>query len=162
MSAIGRPRYESEYAVLGMVLNIAGTLALAPFFGLYGILGGTAFGVITCSLYFLWRFHRLLGLSLWDYLGRWLCRLVAGTSLAAAAVLGLRMAIPADVASSRGKGALALIALGAIYAVLMLVALRMVRFLEARDLAVVKRVLPTRLQSLATLPAVEFLFGART
>ncbi len=41
VSAIGKPRYEAEYSVAGVILNLAATVALAPFFGLYGILAGT-------------------------------------------------------------------------------------------------------------------------
>jgi O-antigen/teichoic acid export membrane protein len=162
VSAIGRPRYESEYAVLGMVLNIAATLALAPFFGLFGILGGTVFGVVLCSMYFLWRFHRLMGFSLWRHLGSWLWRVVAATVVAAAVIFALRSAIPDDVLRDRGEGALMLLGLGLVYTALMLAGLRVFRFFEARDLAIVRRILPTRLQPLASSPAAEFLFGART
>ena len=162
VNAIGRPRYESEYAVLGTVLNIAATLALAPFFGLYGILGGTVVGVVLCSVYFLWRFHRLMGFPLWDYLGAWLWRLVAATLAAALAVFVLRSVVPDTLQHDRGEAALLLAGLGLLYVTLMVLGLRLFRFLQARDLATLNRVLPVRLQSLTTLPAVEFLFGART
>lgn len=162
VSAIGKPRYESEYAVLGAGLNIAATLALAPFFGLYGILAGTVFGVVACSVYFLWRFHRLMQFPLWQYLGAWLWRLTAATALATLLVYGLRSALPHTFTAHRAEGAVTLFALALIYGGALLASLRAVRFFEARDLAVVRRVLPPRLQSVTRLPAVEFLFGART
>jgi O-antigen/teichoic acid export membrane protein len=162
VSAIGRPRYESEYAVVGMLLNVAATLALAPFFGLYGIVGGTAVGVGLCSVYFLWRFHRLMHYSMWDYVGSWLWRLVAATAIAGFSTAVLRMALPGDVSERRLAGLFALGALGFVYCCVLLAALRVLRFLQARDLVTLGRVLPTRLRPLARLPVVEFLFGARS
>jgi O-antigen/teichoic acid export membrane protein len=162
VSAIGKPRYESEYAVLGAGLNIAATLALAPFFGLYGIIGGTVFGIVTCSLYFLWRFHRLMRFSLWEYLGTWLWRLTTATVLAVLVVYALRSALPASLTNARGVGAITLVVLAMIYGVSLLAFLRALRFFNARDLTVMQRVLPSRLHPLTKLTAVEFLFGART
>ena len=103
-----------------------------------------------------------MGFPLWDYLGAWLWRLAAATLAAALAVFALRSAVPDAVQRDRGEGALLLAALGLLYVMLMLAGLRLFRFLEARDLATLKRVLPVRLRPLATLPAVEFLFGSRT
>ena len=118
VAAVGKPRYESEYAVLAMMLNIGATLALAPFFGLYGVVIGTVIGVVLSSAYFLARFHRLMRLSAWEYLGTWLWRLAAATTLAAAPVLLVRLALPASVTEDRGKGVLALAGLGVLYLVL--------------------------------------------
>jgi len=161
LAAVGTPRYESEYAVVGMVLNIAVTLALAPIYGLYGVLVGTVIGIALCSTYFLWRFHRVMGLSLWQYLGTWLWRIAAATFIPTAAVFGLRSALPEQVTGSRGAAALALAVLAVVYAIVLLAALRLFRFLEARDLAVFERVLPVRLRSIATRAPVQFLFGGR-
>jgi O-antigen/teichoic acid export membrane protein len=162
VSAIGKPRYESEYAVIGAGLNIAATLALAPFFGLYGIIGGTVFGIVASSLYFLWRFHRLMRFSLWEYLGAWLWRLTAATASAALVVYVLRAVLPSEFTRARGGGALTLIALALVYGITLLMGLRAVRFFDGRDLAIVQRVLPVRLQSLTRSTAIEFLFGTRT
>ena len=162
VSAIGKPRYESEYAVLGMALNIAATVTLAPVFGLYGVLAGTIIGVVLCSVYFLWRFHRLMQLPLWEYLWTWFWRVTLATALAAAPVLALRLILPESVIEHRGESAIALGALGGAYVILILVGLRLFNFLEAGDLATIRRILPVRLRPLASLPAVEFLFGGRT
>jgi O-antigen/teichoic acid export membrane protein len=161
VSAIGQPRYESEYAVLGMLLNVAATLILAPFFGLYGVVGGTVFGVVVCSLYFLWRFHRLMALSMRVYLLAWLWRLLAATTVSGAVVLGLRLALPESLQSGRARGAVVLMGLGLLYCCLMLVTLRTFRFLQGRDLAILKRILPGPLQPLTRLPAMEFFFDSR-
>jgi O-antigen/teichoic acid export membrane protein len=161
VAAIGKPRYESEYAVIGAGLNIAATLALAPFFGLYGILGGTVFGVVVCSLFFMWRFHRLMQIPLWQYVGTWLWRLAAATIMAGIVIYALRSALPARFTAVRGEGAITLVLLALTYGVTLLLGLRGLKFFQTNDLAVVERVLPSRLQSLTKLSAVEFLFGAR-
>ncbi|CAN5668632.1 oligosaccharide flippase family protein [soil metagenome] len=162
VSAIGKPRYESEYAVLGMTLNLGATLALVPFFGLYGVLAGTLIGVVLCSLYFIWRFHRVMHYPLWTYVGSWLSRLAAGATLAGASIAGIRVLLPASVVDDRWEAALTLVGLGAVYSVLLLVFLRLFRFLVARDLATLRRVMPRRLEPLTHLWAVEFVFGARS
>ena len=103
-AAVGKPRYESEYAIVAMTLNIGATLALVTFFGLYGVVVGTVIGVVGSSAFFLARFHRLMNLPAWEYLGTWLWRLTAATTLAAAPVLLIRLALPASVTEDRGKG----------------------------------------------------------
>jgi O-antigen/teichoic acid export membrane protein len=161
VEATGRPRYASEYAVIGMFLNIAATIVLGLIYGLYGIIAGTVFGVVTASLYFLWRVHRLLGLPLWEYVGSWLWRLATAILLAVAATQALRAGLPESLVDSRGDGALMLSLLALAYGAVLLAGLRLVRFLQTRDLDTVERILPARLQGLARRPAVEFLFGAR-
>lgn len=162
VSAIGKPRYESEYAVLGVILNIAATVLLAPFFGLWGVLAGTVIGVTISSLYFLWRFHTLMALSMWDYVGDWLWKLTAVTLLAAGAVYSVYSALPETFSAGRGPAAFALATLGVLYMGVMLLGLRWFNFLQERDLAILKRALPARLQPLASLPTVEFFFGVRS
>ena len=161
VAAVGKPRYESEYAVLAMVLNIGATLVLAPSFGLYGVVIGTVIGVVLSSAYFLARFHRLMEFSVWEYFGTWLWRLASATALAAVPVLR-SPGLPANMTEDRGKGVVALAGLGVLYVVLLLAGLRLFRFLGSRDLVTVRRVLPGRLQPIASTSAVEFLFSGKT
>ena len=161
VGAIGRPRYESEYAVLGMILNIAATIVLGLVFGLYGVIAGTVFGVVISSFYFLWRVHRLLDLSLWTHVWSWLIRLCAATAVAATAVYAIRIALPESLHDNRANGAATLALLALAYAGALLMSLRLFRFLEKGDLDIVERILPARFQGLARRPSVEFLFGAR-
>jgi hypothetical protein len=142
-----------------MGLNIAATIALAPFFGLYGVVVGTVVGIVVSSVYFIGRFHRLMQLPAWQYLGTWLWRLALATALAAMPVFGLRLALPTSVLQARGPGAIALAALALIYVALLLIGMRLFHFLGSRDLVTMKRVLPARIQALASLRPVEFLFG---
>jgi O-antigen/teichoic acid export membrane protein len=161
LSAMGKPRYETEYAVLGAVVNIAATVALGLTFGLYGILAGSLIGAVVSTAYFIWRSHRILQLSVWEYLFDWLWRVTTATLVAALSVYAAWSALPASVTSSRGAAAVGLAALGALYLGLLLAGLRWVRFLNERDLQLVRRVLPVRLQRYVSLRAVEFFFGVR-
>jgi O-antigen/teichoic acid export membrane protein len=162
VAAIGRPIYESEYATIGMVLNIVATVVLGLLYGLYGVIAGTMIGVMASSLYFLRRVHRLLELPLWVYFGSWLWRLCAATAVSAAVTYGMRSALPDAFVDDRLGGALVLAALALLYGGGLLLSLRLFRFLETRDLETIHRVLPARLQGVAKLPAVEYLFGARS
>jgi O-antigen/teichoic acid export membrane protein len=161
VSAIGKPGYETEYAVLSVTLNIGATLALAPFFGLEGIVAGTVFGVVVSSVFFLWRFHRIMKLSLWEYLGAWLWRLTAATIAAALVVAVLRSGLSDLTDGGRVEGGLVLIGLAILYALVLLIGLRACRFFEVKDLVSLQRILPSRVRPLAKSPAAEFLFGAR-
>ena len=161
VAAIGKPRYESEYAILGMVLNIAATAVLGSIFGLYGIIAGTVFGITTSSIYFIWRFYRLFELPIGEYLFSWLWRLGTATAVASAATYGLRMALPDSMVDNRGNGLAVLVLLALLYAVLLIAGLRVFSFLQRRDLETIERILPGRLRNLTRLSAVEFLFGTR-
>jgi O-antigen/teichoic acid export membrane protein len=162
VSAIGKPVYEAEYAVAGTILNVAFTVALAPFFGLWGILAGTVIGVVSVSLWFLWRFNRVMGYSLWTYLGAWLWKLVAATVVAACVVRLALAGIPDALESGRVVGAVVLIALSVLYIAVLVAGLAAVRFFGARDLELIRRLLPRPLQPLVRGTAADFLFGART
>jgi O-antigen/teichoic acid export membrane protein len=162
VSAIGQPHYETKYAVISVALNIAATVSLAPIFGLYGILAGTLVGIVISTAYFLWRFHQVMGLPLRRYLGSWLWRVTAGSGAAALLVYAARVGL-ADVSTGgRVEGGLVLISLAILYALVLLLCLRTLRFFEPRDLATLQRVLPRRVSPLTRSPAVEFLFGARS
>ena len=161
VAAIGKPRYEAEYAIAGMILNLAATLALAPRFGLYGILAGTLIGVVAVSLWFLWRFYRVMRLPIWEYFGTWFWRLCLGVAVAAGISRLLLAAVPAWYAEGRLIAAVTLVVLGLIYLGMLLVVLALVRFMDRRDLELIRRVLPRALQPLARGRLVELLFAGR-
>lgn len=89
MRVAGRPRYESYYAVISAALNVGITMALLPYYGLYGVVMGTIIGNVIGSMYFIVVFHRLSGLRWWETTGRWLIPLVGITTIAAASAWAL-------------------------------------------------------------------------
>lgn len=63
----GHPGLVSLNSVVIAILNVALTLALAPVFGVWGVVGGTFLALTLGSLWFTWRFLRLFELSLADF-----------------------------------------------------------------------------------------------
>lgn len=110
----GHPGVASANSALIAVLNVALTIALAPWLGLWGVVTGTFLAVTIGSLVFNWRFLRLFGLPLRD--------LLAGTMPAAGLALGLAIP-PAALALAVGvpagrPSAIALLAIStAVYAI---------------------------------------------
>jgi len=64
----GRPGEVAWTATVTAILNVAGTLALTPFFGIWGVVGATFLAVTAGSLLFLVRFHRIYALPMGDLL----------------------------------------------------------------------------------------------
>ena len=64
----GHPGMVSLNSVLIAVLNVVLTIALAPLFGVWGVVGGTFLALLAGSLRFTERFLKLFGLPLRDFL----------------------------------------------------------------------------------------------
>lgn len=60
---IGKPSYETEYAVICLVVNIALGILLARSYGFSGVVIAAPISVIFGSIYFILKFHRLYALS---------------------------------------------------------------------------------------------------
>jgi O-antigen/teichoic acid export membrane protein len=161
VQATGRPRLESEYAVLGTVLNIVATVALVGPLGLYGVVIGTVFGVSVSSAYFLWRFYQVSGIPLWGGLGSWLSRLIAAVGVSAA-VMRLSIAVlPASIWSTRPRGALLLVVGIVLYFMLLLVGLRVSGFGATINTRALGKILPARVAALLRSP-IAGLAGIRS
>ncbi len=111
--ADGHPGLVAQTAVLVVVLNVTSTLAVAPFFGLWGVLIATCAAEIVASAVFLIRFHRRYGFGWRDF----------GASVGPPAALTLLAALPfaliyllgVDVPSERGPALLGALATGGPY-----------------------------------------------
>lgn len=66
--AAGHPGVVSVNAVMIAILNVALTVALAPPFGVWGVVGGTFLALTIGSFWFSWRFVKLFELSISDFL----------------------------------------------------------------------------------------------
>jgi O-antigen/teichoic acid export membrane protein len=160
--AMGKPRLESYYAVLGAVLNVVITVALAPRFGLYGVLWGTLLGTVIGSAYFMWLFHRLRRVPLWAGLGDWLWRLTVATGMAAGVVWLLISALPGELFDNRLTGVIVLAVLGIGYGLVLLPCLRATRFLNAADLELIRRIVPDSWSTVLRWRPVLYVFGVIT
>lgn len=112
--ADGHPGLVAQTAVLVVVLNVTSTLAVAPFFGLWGVLIATCAAEIVASAVFLFRFHRRYGFG-----GRDFARAVgppAALTLLAALPFALLYLVGVNVPSERGPALLGAVATGGPYA----------------------------------------------
>jgi O-antigen/teichoic acid export membrane protein len=146
LRAAGLPKYEAYCGIIGTVLNIVITVALAPKFGLRGIVVGTILAEIFTSICFLVLFHRRYPFGWWETVGTWLWRLFVATFLSVGAVEALRHFIWTPM--NRLEAVLQIGLYGAIFSILCVIALTALRFWtrEDRDFAVkiLRRLRPIR------------------
>jgi O-antigen/teichoic acid export membrane protein len=93
----GNPGFASTNSVLIAVMNVVLTVALAPIFGLWGVVGGTFLAVSFGSMVFNVRFLKLFGLPMGDFFNGVLpaARLALGLGLPPA-VLAVAVGVPGD------------------------------------------------------------------
>jgi len=140
--ATAQPYYETYYAVIGSVINIAFTLILTPIFGLMGVVGGTVIGNVFGSLYFLWLFHKVRGLGWRSTLIGWLWRLSLGTVAASCVLRGICQMTPTIWFSSRAEGLVTLALFGAVYVALVFISLWFLGFWNSADLDLIDELAP--------------------
>lgn len=142
LRASGTPRYEAYYSILGAAVNLAATLALAPRYGLLGILLGTAIGSIVGSSFMIGLFHRLRRLPWGSTVGWWLYRLSSCVLLAGGAIAAFSASIPSELLVQRQIGLPILMGLGLLYAGLLGLLLTIARFWLPEDRDLLLRLLP--------------------
>ena len=111
----GRPGLVASNSIVAAGCNVLLTVALAPLFGFWGVIAGTAVALALGSALFVVRFHRAYGMPLMDYL-----RAVAAPallSLGLGAVLALWRPIFGWQDVSRLQAGLAVLLLTAAYGV---------------------------------------------
>ena len=145
--ATAQPYYETYYAVIGSVINIAFTLILTPIFGLMGVVGGTVIGNVFGSLYFLWLFHKVRGLGWRSTLIDWLWRLSLGTVAASCVLRGICQMTPTIWFSSRAEGLVTLALFGAVYVALVFISLWLLGFWNSADLDLIDELAPKLLSA---------------
>jgi O-antigen/teichoic acid export membrane protein len=139
--AIGRPRYETYYAMLSAILKVLFTLVLGLRWGMVGVVVGTAIGSILGSLYFFRVYHSLRHLHVWPSIGYWLWRLGCAV-IAASALLWItcNSLIASEVFASRLRGGATLALLGPGYLGTLIVLLWAVRFWDRDDKSLLQRI----------------------
>jgi len=102
-------------STLSAAMNVVLTVALAPIFGLWGVLFGTFIAISASSVIFIWRFHRRYGVPARHFF----------EAVGPAAGLALGLAVPfvlwlvgfGEQPGSRADAALPLLAFGTLYTV---------------------------------------------
>lgn len=109
----GKPGLAATNSVIAAVLFIVLTVALAPLFGLWGVLAGAVLGITISALLFVQRFHRVYAIPLADYV----------RAVGPPALLSLGLAAPFtviglvldDFAQTRASAAPALVVVAGLY-----------------------------------------------
>lgn len=140
LRAAGQPKYEAYCAIIGTVLNILITIALAPAFGIRGIVTGTIVAEIITSICFLVLFHRRYPFGWWETVGRWLWRLTAATLLSVLAIEILRH-FTARPPADRLQGLLQMALSGAIFLAIFVAALTALGFWTNEDRNAARKIL---------------------
>jgi O-antigen/teichoic acid export membrane protein len=133
LRAAGVPKYEAYCGIIGTILNIAATIALAPTFGIRGIVTGTILAEVVTSVCFLILFHRRYGFGWGETIGTWLWRLVVATVLSVAAVEVVRHFIWTPM--NRLEAVLQIGLYGAIFSILCFITLTALGFWTREDRA---------------------------
>jgi O-antigen/teichoic acid export membrane protein len=119
LRATGRPKYEAYCAGVTAAVNLGATAALAPFFGLAGVVAGTALGWLAGAIFFTVVYHRLHPAPWWRPIGRPALALVAcGAASAAAAWAIVHAPQLAPLLAGRIAGGVALAIVGVVYSAL--------------------------------------------
>ena len=134
--AMGQMKLIAQIGLWGSIGNIAATIALAIPFGLVGVLLGTICGVTIRSGVYFWRFGRILGLPIRILVVQWLWRALAATAGASALLRLFQWMASGSFSGSRLTSLIEVIVAGIVYVPLFFTLLRLVRFFDAHDLAV--------------------------
>ena len=138
--AAGLPRYETYYAVVSMLLNVGLTVALAPSFGLVGILGGTVVANLIGSAYFIILFHRRFRFPWVRTMGDWLWRLLAATIAAGTVVYLIQAWEPSTLSIGRLTGLALLAVYGMLYLITLGFSLTLFGFWSDGDIAALQKI----------------------
>jgi O-antigen/teichoic acid export membrane protein len=109
----GDPGLVAQTALLVVVLNVASTIAVAPIFGLWGVLVATVGAEVTASSVFLVRFHRRYGFGWRDF--RHAVGPPAALTLLAAVPFAVLYIVGIPLPTSRGPALLGAAATGGTY-----------------------------------------------
>ncbi len=80
---IGKPEYETRYAVLTLIMQLVLSIILVQILGFKGVLLSVLITAVVAALYFLLTFHRLFGMSFTDFAGKVYLKPLFASALAA-------------------------------------------------------------------------------
>ena len=158
--AIGKISLAAKIVAAGVVANVALTLALVVPLGMVGVLIGTVAANATVAIVAILVLNRRLAISLRESVWTWLWRLLIASGLAGGSCRLLLLALPVQWQDGRGKAFGILCLLGALYAITLLLGLRLTRFFHDGDLSLLRQAFPGRLSRLASWPPVLWLARA--
>jgi O-antigen/teichoic acid export membrane protein len=135
---LGEPWLEARYHLLALALHLAGSFALVPRFGLEGALAAILGSGVVATSWFVYRFHRRLGVSN----GRWLAEALAKPAAGSALAAGLTVAwtrVWIEAPTGAGASVAALGAGALVFAVVIVTFYRLANVVSADELRSVRR-----------------------
>jgi O-antigen/teichoic acid export membrane protein len=157
---LGATRMEAVYTATAAITSILIGVSFAPKFGVGGIVWGTALGTSIGSVAFLSVFTRVHHVHIWNALLSPMLRLLACTLFSAGAFWLVVKVLPTSLTGSRIGMIVTLLLGGAAYAVALVAGLRITRFFDGTDLALIERSVPARVGRFFRVPVVRALFAA--
>ena len=157
--AIGRISLAAKIVGAGVVANVALTVALVVPLGMVGVLIGTVVANATVAFVGILVLNRLFGLSLRESVWTWLWRLLIASALAGGSCRLLLVILPAQWQDGRGSAFGTFCLLGVLYALILLLGLRLTRFFHEGDINLLRRALPGPFGHLAGWPPVLWIAG---
>ena len=116
LRAMGNPRYEAQYVIVGTVANLASTWFLARAYGIVGVAMATAVGWVAGTAYFSVLYHRVRRSPWWHEIGWPSVRLAAACAIAGCAYSwALHVPVISSVFAHRTAGCVVLGAISLVY-----------------------------------------------
>jgi O-antigen/teichoic acid export membrane protein len=160
-TAIGRPDLVAKNLLFGTASNIIGTVAFALLFGLPGVLAGSLLGTAMRTAFFERRFYELMDLRIWEDLFSWLLRLASAVTVAGVSVRLISLCFPSGWGRGRGGAITELVSLSLLYGLILILALRLTRFLRPSEVRMFSEYLPGPLRMVLDSSVCRLVFGHR-
>lgn len=157
--ALGKVGLGTRAQFVAFAVNVVLTLSLVGPFGLSGVLVGTLVAKVCATTYLLVRFSRLVDAPPRRLILPWLSRIaLIGT---VATVSGRVVMDHWEFAlSSRSHAALALLALGSLFALVTLAMMRLTKLFSSDDLVWLRNAMPSPIRRFFPMRAVSILSGS--
>jgi O-antigen/teichoic acid export membrane protein len=118
VQGMGRPEYQRNAQILGLLLNVALSSLLVNQYGLYGAPVGTSIALAVASWYYLSSFHRLLDRSLLRFLRDTVLKPAVSAVVSGAAGIGVTSVLLGHAPAGRVTSLLVTVAGGATFVLL--------------------------------------------
>jgi O-antigen/teichoic acid export membrane protein len=136
---VGRPEYETRYAVLTLVVQLVLSLSLVQIIGYRGVLVSVLITTVVAALYFLLIFHKLFKLDFKTFAKTTYVKPLAASLIAFAITCGLSYNLHGFIFFEGRLGySVSLVLKSSVFLVLFIILIAKVRFLDVSDVQLFK------------------------
>lgn len=131
---IGKPEYETRYAVLTLIMQLTLSIILVQLFGFRGVLVSVLITSVVAALYFLLTFHKLLKQDFKSFARTIYVKPLVASLAAFAIVLGLSHYLPSLISLQGRLGySVSLVLKSTVFLVFFILLIARTRFLDVSD-----------------------------